>query len=210
MTRVELKFGPDGLLPAIVQDAGTGEVLMMAWMNPDALRLTRETGYTHFWSRSRAKMWKKGEESGHTQKALAIYYDCDADTLLIKVAANGPACHTGERTCFFTKMGKDDETAVPPPPGDERVMGRIFQVIQQRRSERPEGSYVAKLFDKGDNAILKKIGEESTEFVMACQKKDEKEIVGEAADLWFHSLVALANAGVPPEKVFEELKRRFK
>lgn len=210
MNGIELKFDGRGLIPAIVRDNATGAVLMMAWMNADTLRLTRETGYTHFWSRSRGETWKKGDTSGNVQKVEKIQYDCDLDTLLISVTPAGPACHTGAATCFFTELKKDDAVKEPPPPADERVIERLYQIIQQRRTERPEGSYVAKLFDKGENTILKKIGEEGVEFVMACQKKDAKEAVYEAADLWFHMLVALANIGIAPDAVFEELKRRFK
>lgn len=210
MSGIELKFDGRGLIPAIVRDDATGAVLMMAWMNAETLRLTRETGYTHFWSRSRGGIWKKGETSGNVQKVKSILFDCDLDTLLISVTPAGPACHTGAASCFFTELKKEDAVQPPSPPADERIIERLYQIIQQRKTERPEGSYVAKLFDKGENTILKKIGEEGAEFVMACQKKDAKEAVCEAADLWFHMLVALANIGVAPDAVFEELKRRFK
>lgn len=210
MSGIELKFDGRGLIPAIVQDAATGMALMMAWMNPETLRLTRETGYTHFWSRSRGEIWKKGDTSGNVQKVEKIAYDCDLDTLLISVTPAGPACHTGAASCFFTELKKDDTVKDPPSPADERIIERLHQIILQRKAERPEGSYVAKLFDKGENTILKKIGEEGAEFVMACQKKDAREAANEAADLWFHMLVALANIGVGPEAVFEELRRRFK
>lgn len=210
MNGIELKFDGRGLIPAIVKNDATGAVLMMAWMNAETLRLTRETGYTHFWSRSRGEIWKKGDTSGNVQKVKTILYDCDLDTLLVSVTPAGPACHTGAESCFFTELKKDDVVKEPPPPADERIIERLHQIIQQRRTERPEGSYVAKLFDKGENTILKKIGEEAVEFVMACQKKDSKEAANEAADLWFHMLVALANIGIGPDAVFEELKRRFK
>ncbi len=210
MNGIELKFDGRGLIPAIVRDNATGGVLMMAWMNSETLRLTRETGYTHFWSRSRGEIWKKGDTSGNVQKVEKIEYDCDLDTLLISVTPAGPACHTGAVSCFFTELKKGDIIKEPTPSADERIIERLYQIIQQRKTERPEGSYVTKLFDKGENTILKKIGEEGVEFVMACQKRDVKEAVYEAADLWFHMLVALANIGIAPDAVFEELKRRFK
>ncbi len=210
MSDVELKFDSHGLIPAILQAAATGKVLMVAYMNTEALRLTRETGYAHFYSRSRRVIWKKGETSGNTQKVRKILYDCDSDTLLLEVDPNGPACHTGNETCFFTELGKGDTVIQNAPDANDNIVSRIYQVIQQRKAQRPEGSYVAGLFNKGENAILKKIGEESAEFVMACMKKDGKNIAAEAADLWFHSLIAMAEAGVGPEEVFEELKRRFK
>jgi len=210
MSDVKLKFDAKGLIPAIVQSAATGKVLMMAYMNAETLRLTRETGYAHFYSRSRDAVWKKGETSGNTQRVLRVSYDCDNDTLLLEVESAGPACHTGNETCFFSELKRENAVSQTAPEADGNILSRIYQVIRQRKEQRPEGSYVAGLFDKGENAILKKIGEEGAEFVMACMKKDTKGIAAEAADLWFHSLIAMADAGVPPEKVFEELGKRFK
>ncbi|MFQ5432874.1 MAG: bifunctional phosphoribosyl-AMP cyclohydrolase/phosphoribosyl-ATP diphosphatase HisIE [Nitrospinota bacterium] len=211
MKEVGLKLNEKGLIPAIIQDEESGKLLMMAWMNLDTLRMTKETGYTHFYSRSRNEVWKKGETSGNTQKVKKIFYDCDADTILIMVDPAGPACHTGEETCFFSELGPDDSIVdATPEKAGENMLSKVYQVIQQRKRERPEGSYVAELFEKGESTILKKIGEESTEFVIGCKNGDEKEIVYEAADLWFHTLVAMAQHDVPPEKIFEELKKRFK
>ncbi len=206
----ELKFDSKGLIPAIVQEEKTGKVLMLAYMNLDTLKMTRETGYTHFYSRSRGQIWKKGETSGNVQKVKKIFYDCDNDTILVTVEAAGPACHTGNEVCFYTELNDTEDLSSEPVESVENILPRIYQVIQQRKKERPKGSYVAGLFDKGEEAILKKIGEESVELVMACKNKNRGEIVYEAADLWFHSLVALAVHDVMPEEVFKELKKRFK
>lgn len=207
---MELKFNEKGLIPAIVQAVNSGKVLMMAWMNNETLELTRKTGYTHFFSRSRGKIWKKGEESGNTQRVKKIEYDCDADTLLVTVEAAGPACHTGKETCFFSEIESGDEIAKSLPGDDEAFLSRLYQVIQQRKREMPEGSYVASLFRKGEDAYLKKIGEEAMEFVLGCKKGDPSEMIYEAADLLFHMMVALAAKDIPPEKVLGELKKRFK
>jgi len=210
MKKIELKFNPRGLVPAIVQSAGAGKVLMLAWMNPETIELTRKTGYTHFYSRSRGKIWKKGDESGNTQKVKKMEYDCDADTLLITVEPAGPACHTGKETCFFEEISAGDELVKPEPPDNENLLDRLYQVIQQRKMELPEGSYVASLFKKGEAGYLKKIGEEAVEFVIGCKNRDREEIVYEAADLIFHMMVALAAQDIPPGEVLTELKKRFK
>ena len=210
MKTIELKFNPRGLIPAIVQSAGDGKVLMMAWMNPETIELTRKTGYTHFYSRSRGKIWKKGEESGNTQKVGKMEYDSDADTLLITVESAGPACHTGKETCFFEEISAGDELVKPEPLDDENLLDRLYQVIQQRKRELPEGSYVASLFKKGEAGYLKKIGEEAVEFVIGCKNRDREEIVYEAADLIFHMMVALSAQDIPPGEVLAELKKRFK
>lgn len=208
MSETTLKFDDKGLIPAVIQSSATKKVLMMAYMNADTLRMTMETGFTHFYSRSRGTIWKKGETSGNTQRVKKVLYDCDRDTLLVEVEENGPACHTGRETCFFTELRKDESVAQQPFDDNENVVSRLYQVIQQRKKERPKGSYVASLFDKGENAILKKIGEEGVEFAMACAAKDRSGAVYEAADLWFHSLVALAALDIPPEEIFAELKKR--
>ena len=208
MSEIELKFDDKGLIPAVIQSSSTRKVLMMAYMNAETLRKTMETGFTHFYSRSRGTIWKKGETSGNTQSVKKILYDCDSDTLLVEVEEKGPACHTGRETCFFNQLENEDKIADKPADDTENILSRVYQVIQQRKRERPKGSYVASLFDKGENAILKKIGEEGVEFTMACAKQDRGGAVYEAADLWFHSLVALASLDIPPEEIFKELKRR--
>lgn len=210
MSVVEMQFNEKGLVPAIVQDEKTGKVLMMAYMNGETLRMTRESGYTHFYSRSRNQIWKKGETSGNTQKVKNIFYDCDNDTLLLTVEPSGPACHTGKETCFYSELQESDELSGNKPEDNENILSRIYQVIQHRKTERPEGSYVAELFNKGNATIMKKIGEEGVEFVVACQSGNRDDITSEAADLWFHSLVAMAAYDVSPEDVFKELKKRFK
>ncbi len=210
MSEIELKFNGKGLIPAIVQDSKSKKVLMMAWMTPETIEMTRKTGFTHFFSRSRGKVWKKGEESGNTQKVAKMEYDCDADTLLITVEAKGPACHTGSETCWFREIADGDELTKPAPADSEELLARLYQVLQQRKKDLPEGSYTASLFKKGENAYLKKIGEEAVELVMACKNNDEKEIVYEAADLLFHMMVALTAHDIPPEKILTELKNRFK
>ena len=211
MKEVELKYDAKGLIPAIIQDEASGRLLMMAWMNRDTLQMTRATGFTHFYSRSRGQVWKKGETSGNTQKVRKIFYDCDNDVILVSVDPAGPACHTGEESCFYRELESGDSLAAEESAQvDANILSRVYQVIQQRKRDKPEGSYVAELFKKGESAILKKIGEEGTEFVIGCKNGDAQEIVSEAADLWFHTMVAMAQHDIPPEKIFAELQKRFK
>jgi phosphoribosyl-ATP pyrophosphohydrolase/phosphoribosyl-AMP cyclohydrolase len=193
----EVSFDERGLVSVVVQDRGSGDVLMAAWADREALRLTAETGEAHFWSRSRQALWRKGETSGHTLEVRGILVDCDADTLLYLVEPRGPACHTGSRTCF----GSLSPT----------LAGGLFElerVIRARDRERPEGSYVAKLLGKGQDAILKKVGEESTEVVLAAKGESDERLAEEAADLVFHLALALHQRGVPWSRVFEVLERR--
>jgi phosphoribosyl-ATP pyrophosphohydrolase/phosphoribosyl-AMP cyclohydrolase len=200
-------FDRDGLVPAVVQAAETGEVLMVAWMNAEALGRTLETHRTHFWSRSRQALWEKGETSGHRQHVEAVYADCDRDTLLVLVHQEGVACHTGSRTCFFTRL--DAPGAAPAAwEGGSGVLETVERVIQARKVERPEGSYVARLLAKGDPGVLKKIGEEATEVVVAASTETRERLVSEVADLWFHTLVLLGARGIPVREVFAELARR--
>jgi phosphoribosyl-ATP pyrophosphohydrolase/phosphoribosyl-AMP cyclohydrolase len=193
----ELRFNDKGLIPAIAQDWLDGAILMQAWMNRAAVELTISTGEVHYWSRSRQEMWHKGATSGHIQHLKGFRYDCDADVLLLTIEQTGDvACHTGARSCFY------DDGPVPsyggheaaPPPAD--VCTELMRVIEDRRNCPDEGSYTNRLLEGGDNRILKKIGEESAEFVMACKDNNANEIAGEAADLIFHLQVALAHHNV--------------
>lgn len=189
-------------MPAIVQDYLDGTVLMMAWMNRESLEKTLETGETWFWSRSRSELWHKGATSGHIQKVHSIRYDCDSDALLISAEQIGDiACHTGLRSCFHQIDGK---IAAPPPD----TLSQVFQVICHRRDNPVEGSYTRKLLEGGDNKILKKIGEEAAEVVMACKDDDPDAIAGEVADLFYHAMVALAHHKVDLRAVYRKLQDR--
>ena len=207
----QVKWNADGLVPAVVQDAADGRVLMMAWMNAESLDLTLSTGYTHFWSRSRKSLWKKGETSGNLQRVVDLLIDCDGDTLVVRVQQSGPACHTGAPTCFFRRV-TDDGTLVDSDQNAAlgSVLDQVYQVIEQRRAVGdPSASYVAKLFAKGTDTILKKVAEEAGEVLLAAKGGDRHGVVYEVADLLFHTLVAMADAGVAPEDVARELARRF-
>ncbi|RCJ15871.1 bifunctional phosphoribosyl-AMP cyclohydrolase/phosphoribosyl-ATP diphosphatase [Nostoc sp. ATCC 43529] len=198
----EIRYDERGLVPAIVQDYLDGTVLMMAWMNQESLQKTLETQETWFWSRSRQEFWHKGATSGHIQKVQSIRYDCDSDALLISVEQVGDiACHTGERSCFHQIEGK-----IAPPPGD--TLSQLFQVICDRRDNPIESSYTCKLLAGGDNKILKKIGEESAEVVMAFKDDEAEAIAGEVADLLYHTLVALAHHQVDLKSVYRKLQER--
>ena len=205
MTLDELRFDGQGLLPAVVQEAETGELLMVAWMDRAAVEATLATGVTHFWSRSRGAPWRKGETSGHTQHVQAVYADCDRDTLLVQVHQAGVACHTGERTCFFTALDRG-ETAGPPPA---HMLERLERTIAARKTNPPAGSYVAGLLAAGRAAICRKVGEEATEVITAALGGEgDRRVVEEVADLWFHTLVLLGECGIPFREVLEELARR--
>ncbi|HEY9848874.1 MAG TPA: bifunctional phosphoribosyl-AMP cyclohydrolase/phosphoribosyl-ATP diphosphatase HisIE [Leptolyngbyaceae cyanobacterium] len=198
----EIRYDERGLVPAIVQDYLDGAVLMMAWMNRESLEKTILTGRTWFWSRSRAQLWPKGETSGHVQNVKSIRYDCDSDALLLSVEQVGDiACHTGERSCFH----QVDSQKVAPPAD---TLSQVFEVICDRRDRPKEDSYTCKLFNGGDNKILKKIGEEAAEVVMACKDDDKDAIAGEAADLIYHTLVALAYHQVDIKAVYRKLQER--
>jgi phosphoribosyl-ATP pyrophosphohydrolase/phosphoribosyl-AMP cyclohydrolase len=198
----EIRYTDQGLVPAIVQDYLDGTVLMMAWMNRESLQKTLETGETWFWSRSRQEFWHKGETSGHLQKLKAIRYDCDSDALLVTVEQIGDiACHTGERSCFHQVEG-----SVTPPPAD--TLSQVYGVICDRKSNPKPESYTNRLFAGGDNKILKKIGEEAAEVVMACKDDVPDDIAGEVADLLYHTLVALAHHNVDIKAVYRKLQER--
>lgn len=199
-----IKFNEAGLVPAIAQDASTGEVLMLAYMNKEALEKTVETGRAHYFSRSRSSLWLKGETSGNFQEVKGVYYDCDADAILLKVEPRGPACHTGEKTCFYRKLVGEDSK-----PSGERVITELFNILKERKKASPEKSYVASLYARGLPKIVSKIEEESGELIEAAMKKGSAEVVYEFSDLLFHSMVLLANQGIEMEEVFRELARRF-
>lgn len=199
----DLQFDDNGLIPVIVQDAESGEVLMLAFANEEAIEKTVETGFAHFFSRSRRILWKKGETSGNTLGVVSIRFDCDSDGLLYRVRPSGPTCHTGEVSCFYRTLWGDEEIR-----GAE-IVSRVFAAIEDRQKRRPQGSYVASLFEKGKDAILEKIAEESGELILAAKGDDKRAIVHEAADLAFHTLVVMAESGIRPGDVYAELARRF-
>lgn len=198
----QIRYDDQGLVPAIVQDFLDGTVLMMAWMNQDSLQKTLDTGETWFWSRSRTQLWHKGETSGHIQKVRSLRYDCDSDALLVGVEQVGDiACHTGERSCFHQLSEQ-----VAPPPAD--TLSQLFAVICDRRDHSVAESYTCQLFAAGDNKILKKLGEETAEVVMACKDDQPEGIASEVADLLYHTLVALAHHHVDLKDVYRQLQQR--
>lgn len=192
-----VKFDEQGLVPAIVQDARTREVLMLAYMNRDSLARTIETGETWFWSRSRNELWHKGEASGNTQQVVSLTSDCDNDAIVVLVNPAGPACHTGTRSCFDVEDGDFDV-----------VLQNLYELIQSRERDRPSGSYTTYLFDKGLDKILKKVGEESAETIIAAKNDDRKLFVAEVSDLVYHLLVLLVARGVNLDEVRAELAQR--
>lgn len=199
----QLRYDDRGLIPAIVQDYLDGTVLMLAWMNIESVQKTLDTGETWFWSRSRGELWHKGATSGHIQKVKSFRYDCDRDALLVGVEQIGDiACHTGERSCFY----KDTNGEVVAPPGD--TLSELFKVIGDRRDHPTDNSYTCQLFAAGDNKILKKLGEETVELVMACKDNEKDAIASEAADLLYHTLVALAHHQVDIKDVYRKLQAR--
>jgi phosphoribosyl-AMP cyclohydrolase / phosphoribosyl-ATP pyrophosphohydrolase len=202
-----LQFNEQGLIPAIVQDIATGQVLMLAYMNREALEQTLATGLVHYWSRSRAKLWQKGETSGHIQHLREIRYDCDADTLLVIVEQEGVACHTGELSCFFQRFSEPLEPM--PLPVSEGLLHQIYAVVQERKRRAPQESYVASLMARGQDHMLKKVMEETAEVIMASKDGRPEAIVYEMADLWFHAIVALGWHDISPQRVLQELQRRF-
>jgi phosphoribosyl-ATP pyrophosphohydrolase/phosphoribosyl-AMP cyclohydrolase len=202
--KVDFEKG-NGLVPAIIQDASNGKVLMQAYMNKEALRLTLASGKTHFWSRSRGRIWLKGEESGHHSLVQNAVLDCDDDAILFEVQQIGPVCHTGEETCFHKPLIAEKKQGV-----DAKIVERIFEVVKERVRNPTEKSYVSRLTAEGEDAVLQKIGEESVELVLAVKKGNEKEITHEAADVLFHILVIFAKKGLKPISIFEELERRHK
>ncbi len=207
----QIDWEKSDLLPVIVQEAATLEVLMMAYMNQDALKLSLETKIAHYFSRSKQRLWKKGETSGHIQKIKEFLLDCDNDTLLIKVEQEGVACHTGRKSCFFTNI-ETGETVADVQIDSTALYGvidELYHTILDRKHADPESSWTAKLFAKGENTILKKIVEEAGELCFAVKDDNEEEIIYEAADLVYHCLVALGLKNISPDRIKQELARRF-
>lgn len=203
----QIRWDDDGLVPGIVQHARTGEVRMLGYLNEEALRRTIETGYVHFYSRSRQKLWKKGETSGNVLEMVDVTPDCDGDTLLIRAIPHGPTCHTGEETCFYR-----EPIAATKQAGHQAatplVIGELAGVVADRHAEMPEGSYTTYLFTEGVDKIAKKIGEEAAEVIIAAKNADPGELAYESADLIYHLLVMLEATGTPLDSVWEQLAER--
>jgi phosphoribosyl-ATP pyrophosphohydrolase/phosphoribosyl-AMP cyclohydrolase len=202
---MKLKLNQQGLIPAIAQDGETGKVLMLAYMSPDSVSRTVESGEAWFYSRSRKALWHKGEISGNVIKVDQVQVDCDNDTLLLRSEPTGPACHTGNLTCFFEDLDSSDLEYEQP---EGQVIDELFEVIESRKGDSPEGSYVARLLQEGVDRIGKKVIEEAGETVIAAKNGVPEELVHEVADLWFHSLVLLSSAGLKPEDIWAELRSR--
>ena len=206
---VEPSYDERGLVPCVVQDADAGTVLMVAWMNAEAMRLTRETRVVHFWSRSRKALWKKGESSGNTLAVIDIRLDCDRDTVLVRARPAGPTCHTGTTACFFRKEDGTDDDGVPATQGAV-ILPQLERILAARRdAATPEKSYTRSLLDAGMPKILAKIEEEHGEFATELPAGEAAKVVHETADLLFHVMVGLTARKIPIERVFAELARRF-
>lgn len=208
-----LRWNTDGLIPAIIQDAEDGTVLMLAYMNAEALDLTQRTGHTHFWSRSRQELWKKGDTSGNVQRVVAMAYDCDGDALLVRVHQHNVACHTGQRSCFYRDMplpeASSTPTAADSSPALPDMLDALYHLVLERRDSGADTSYVKKLFQRGQDVMCKKVAEEAAEVLIASKNGTEADIVYEMADLWFHALVLLGHHTIHPYEVLRELRRRF-
>lgn len=208
-----IRWDSAGLVPAIVQDAASREVLMLAYMNRESLMKTLETGETWFWSRSRQSLWHKGATSGHVQKVRRLRYDCDADTLLIEADQTGAACHTGETSCFYREVadekGRNLFAMENQQNGDPKaILDKLEALIAERDEKRPEGAYTTYLFEHGVDKILKKVGEEASEVIIAAKNRSRDELRYEAADLLYHLLVLLREQGMKLDEVLEELASR--
>lgn len=204
-----IKFDDNGLVPAIIQDDATGTVLMLAYMNRQSLEKTLATGTTWFYSRSRQELWNKGATSGHVQTVKEMFYDCDGDTLLVKVEQTGTACHEGTYSCFSRRFGEAASTLTERPAlAAAEVLTELFAVLEDRRQNPQEGSYTSSLFAKGEDRILKKIGEEAAETIIAAKNHSQGEVIYEMADLWYHCLVLLAAHNIDFAALIEELGKR--
>ena len=202
MNLEDLSFDSNGLITAVIQDVSTKEILMVAYMNEESLHKTIETGQTWFFSRSRNELWHKGETSGNFQHVKGIRYDCDGDALLIEVEPLGPSCHTGERSCFYRSIVESE------PNGS--VISRLFETVKERKANPKAGSYTNYMFDKGIDKILKKVGEETSEVIIAAKNNSKEELIYETADLVYHMTVLLVNQGIDPIEISNELKKRVK
>jgi phosphoribosyl-AMP cyclohydrolase / phosphoribosyl-ATP pyrophosphohydrolase len=218
-TRADVMWGDAGLLPVVAQDATSGDVLTVAYANELALTRTLETGEAHYWSRSRAELWRKGATSGNVQRVRSVLLDCDGDALVYRVEAAGPACHTGARTCFFRRLAPEGHAAAADPvgiaPDADRAgigstMGLLQRVVDQRWTERPAGSYVAKLADRGVGYVAQKVVEEAGETIVAALQERDDELLGEAADLLFHLTVLLRVRGLDLDRVAAVLQDRHR
>ena len=197
----ELKFDEKGLIPAIVVDSVTKKVLTLAYMNRESLQISMEKGLTCFWSRSRQELWLKGDTSGNYQHIVSITADCDKDALVVVVEKDGPACHLGNDSCFENPVWQSDEL-------NEFSLEGLYELLEGRKNERPEGSYTTYLFDKGIDKILKKVGEENTEVIIAAKADDKAETIYELADLAYHAMVLMVEMGISVEDVHRELASR--
>jgi len=205
MENIKLQFEEQGLLPAIIQDFHTKKVLMLAYMNRESFEKTLETKKTWFYSRSRKKLWNKGETSGNFQLVKRISYDCDGDALLIEVIQLGHACHTGAESCFFNEIFQESEEQIDDP----LILHKVYERIQDRQSAPVEGSYTNYLFEKGIDKILKKVGEESSEVIIGAKNDNPDEIIYEVSDLLYHLLVLLVEKKIPLSNIWKELEKRY-
>lgn len=196
-----LKFNEQGLIPAIAQDLSSGEVLMMAWMNEESIKLTIDTRYATYFSRSRGELWKKGETSGNLQKVVSMKYDCDGDTILLIVDQQGVACHTGEKSCFFNDILSEKEIS-------SKVLNDVYNIITDRKNNPKEGSYTNYLLDKGIGKTCKKVGEEASEVIIGAVLGDTKNVKCEVADLLYHLSVLLVQCDLTWKDIFNELEKR--
>ena len=208
LTIDDIKFDERGLIPAVVQDAHSRSVLMLAYMNAESLKRTLDSGQTWFWSRSRTQLWHKGETSGHTQRVVEVVLDCDGDALVVRVEPAGPACHTGESSCFHNviQAERPDQEGGSADLGE--VLRTLYNVVKTRKRDRPQGSYTSYLFDEGLDKILKKVGEESSETIIAAKNEDRGALTKESCDLLYHLIVLLVERGVTLDEVRDELARR--
>ncbi|TYS15250.1 bifunctional phosphoribosyl-AMP cyclohydrolase/phosphoribosyl-ATP diphosphatase HisIE [Rossellomorea vietnamensis] len=203
-----IKFDENGLVPAIVQDASTKKVLTLAYMNAESLRLSIEKGETWFYSRSRQELWHKGETSGNTQRIIEMKYDCDQDAVLVEVEPKGPACHKGSESCFEESIYRAENGTSKAGSGGSSILTTLEKLISERFDERPEGAYTTYLFEEGVDKILKKVGEEASEVIIAAKNRDKEELKWESADLLYHLLVLLKEQGLPLNEILQTLEER--